>query len=385
MRLEEIALGHLKRRKGKAFLCVLGLALGVAVFVAMAAILRLMEREVAESIDRYGANILVAPRSEDLSLTYGGISVGGVTYRMRDLPEGAVRAIRGIEDAKSLSAVAPKLLGAVEVQGRKVLLVGVLFDQELRMKPWWELEGRRPARPEEVLVGRRVAESLDLRPGSEVAVQGRSLRVAGVLQETGSTEDDLIYAELSLVQELLHQRGRLSLIEVSALCTSCPVEEIARQIAEVLPDAKVTPLRQAVKGREVTVQRLAGFALVISAVVVLVGALMTAITMISSVNERTREIGILRAIGYRKVHVMRLILVEAVAIGAAGGILGYLGGLGIARLALPLVGQPGVGIAWDPLMAVVALLATTLIGALAGLYPALRAARLDPAEALRFI
>ncbi|MDI3281526.1 MAG: ABC transporter permease, partial [Bacillota bacterium] len=325
MRLEEIALGHLKRRKGKAILCVLGLALGVAVFTAMTVILQVMEREVAESIDRYGANILVVPRSEDLSLTYGGISVGGVTYRVRDLPEGAVRAIWSIKNAESLSAVAPKLLGAVEVKGRRVLLVGVLFDQELRMKPWWELEGHRPAQPEEVLVGWRVAEGLGLRPGSELIVQGRLLRVAAVLRETGSTEDDLIYAGLALVQELLHQRGRLSLIEVSALCTSCPIEEIAQQIAAALPDAKVTPLRQAVKGREATVQRLAGFALVISAVVVLVGALMTAVTMISSVNERTREIGILRAIGYRKVHVMRLILVEAVAIGAAGGALGYLG------------------------------------------------------------
>jgi putative ABC transport system permease protein len=108
--------------------------------------------------------------------------------------------------------------------------------------------------------------------------------------------------------------------------------------------------------------------------------------MMASVNERTREIGIFRAIGFRKIHIARIILLEALVVGFLAGFLGYLAGLGVSRLALPffLPGQ-GITIPWDMGVAVGATALSMLLGLTASVYPALRAARLDPAESLRAI
>ena len=137
-------------------------------------------------------------------------------------------------------------------------------------------------------------------PGSRLNILGQQFTVAAVLDPVGNQEDGLIYADLATVQELLGKPGRVSLIEVSALCSTCPIEEIVAQIGEKLPQARVTALAQVMKSREQTVEQLANFSLAISGVVLLVGGLVVLTTMMSNVNERTREIGIFRAVGFRR-------------------------------------------------------------------------------------
>jgi putative ABC transport system permease protein len=108
-----------------------------------------------------------------------------------------------------------------------------------------------------------------------------------------------------------------------------------------------------------------------------------AITMMSSVNERSREIGILRAIGYRKSHVMQIIILEAGIISSLGGAAGYLTGFGIGAAILPFLSDTGSRVAWSPMVPLVVLAVSVLVGLTAAIYPAYRATRLDPVEALR--
>jgi putative ABC transport system permease protein len=106
--------------------------------------------------------------------------------------------------------------------------------------------------------------------------------------------------------------------------------------------------------------------------------------MMSSVRERTREIGIFRAIGFRRSHVMHIILIEAGFLSAIAGVFGYLAGLGIAKLILPFFTESqGVKMPFDPVLAGAALVLAVIVGLLASAYPAVMAARLDPNEALR--
>jgi len=105
--------------------------------------------------------------------------------------------------------------------------------------------------------------------------------------------------------------------------------------------------------------------------------------MMGSVNERTREIGIFRAIGFRRGHVMQIILLEAMVVGLVGGMLGFLGGNGIAWAALPLVVKKGTFAGMNYSLGGAALLLSVALSLIASLYPAQKASTLDPSEALR--
>lgn len=365
-------------------LLVFGLAVGVATVVALTAITQTMQADVAHKLDEYGANILIVPRANDLSLSYGGVTVASTAFDVGELTLPDMDRIQTIKDARNISVVAPKLLGAVTLQERPVLVAGVRFVDELRLKQWWTVEtGREPAAAHEALAGVRLARELGLQPGSEVSVNGRTFRVAGLLAENGSQDDDILFVDLAEAQQAMSKPGGVSLVEVAALCTACPVEEMVRQIGEVLPQARVTALRQAVTLRMATVDQLARFALAVSAVVLIIGALVVLTTMLGAVAERRQEIGLFRALGFRQRHVVRVILLEAAVISLAGGLAGWLLGMGSAALLAPRVAGVTLPVVWSPLLAAGAVAGALLVGLLASLYPALYAARLDPTSALR--
>jgi putative ABC transport system permease protein len=122
----------------------------------------------------------------------------------------------------------------------------------------------------------------------------------------------------------------------------------------------------------------------ISSVVLLVGALLVLVTMMSSVRERTSEIGIFRAIGFRQSHVMGIIYWEALVLSGLAGLIGYFVGLGATQLALMLVTDGmGMAVPFEIWMLAGAMVLSGVVGLLASTYPAFMAARLDPSESLR--
>jgi putative ABC transport system permease protein len=203
-----------------------------------------------------------------------------------------------------------------------------------------------------------------------------------VLRPTGAQDDSLLIADLGAVQQVLHRPGELTMIEVAALYAGAPVERIAGEIAAALPGARVTALQEAVKSRAHAVAQFRRFSYAIVGVVIAIEALVVFLTVMGSVSERTHEIGVFRAIGFRRVHITRLILVEALIAGAVAGVLGYAAGMGTTYAVLPLVTH-GAEVVWAPLLGVTAVVLAIAIGGLASLYPALHAGKLDPTEALR--
>jgi len=107
------------------------------------------------------------------------------------------------------------------------------------------------------------------------------------------------------------------------------------------------------------------------------------VTMMGSVNERTREIGIFSAIGFRRSHIMKIILLEAAAVSLIAGVIGYLVGIGTTRVLLAFLTDQMPHFSLDPIVAVGAVFLAVVIGLLASLYPAMAASRMDPSEALR--
>ncbi|TAL16879.1 ABC transporter permease [bacterium] len=383
MRLTDIALLNLRRRKAKAAFLLTGLLIGVTTVVALLSITEAMSRNVNDKLERYGANILVLPKSETLSLTYGGISLGGVSFDMKELKEEDLAKIRTIENSANIAALGPTVLGVAELSGQKVLTAGVDFSVSHVLKPWWKLVGDIPAGAG-VVAGSEAARVFFLIPGETVKIAGKDLKVTGVLEPTGSQDDQLLFTDLKTAQEIFGKKGTVSLVEVAALCKDCPVSDMVNQIGRIIPDANVMAIQSVVKSRLETIEHLRRFSYGISAVVLFVGGLMVLVTMMGSVRERTAEIGVFRAIGFRKSHVMRIIFTESAIVSLLAGILGYPAGLAVTAVALPFFAPgEGAGVALDPVLALFAVSISLLLGLVASIYPAVAATRMDPNEALR--
>ena len=425
MRISTIAWANLRRRKGKALFLVAGISIGIATAVALLTLSRMIKDEIGAQLDQYGANIVVTPRSDQLALDYGGVQVTGVSFDVSQLKNEDAARVREIPYRNRIAVVAPKLLGAVEAEGRQVLLAGVDFTEELKLKRWWRLVGGRPQDESDLLVGYDAAEALSLvEPAAEdtsfavsptsaatvdvtstgahahhvaekmkyfrlvrdrLTLAGREYRVAGVITPTGGREDAMVFGELGSVQTLLGRPGQLSAIEVSALCQDCPVEDMVTQIGAALPNAKVSAVQQAVRARTETVGRLTRFAAVLSGVVLLIAALMIFTTMTGAVVERTKEIGVMRAVGFRRGHIIRGLMLEVVVVSTAGGLLGWLAGAMASWALLPYFSQTGLEFRVEPALALYAVLAALTVGALSSIYPTVRASKLDPSEAVRYV
>jgi putative ABC transport system permease protein len=383
MELFDIAWNNIRRRKGRVLLLVLGLTIGVTTVVALQAITRTLQADVGNKLDEFGANILIVPHSNSLSLSYGGLAVSSATFDLEELRDQDVAQVWTIPNARNISIVAPKLLSVAEVREQAVLVAGVDFESELRMKPWWQLDGSEPETEGQALAGSRVATLLDLSVGSPLQVGDQVFQVVAVLAENGQQDDDMLFVDLSAAQRALDRPGAISLVEVAALCTACPIDDMVAQIQAVLPQARVTALRQAVTLRMEMVGQLMRFSWALSAVVLVIGGLVVLTTMLGAVAERKQEIGVLRAIGFRRRHIIHIILTEATLVSLLGGTLGWLVGMGAAAALTPVVTQVDLPVSWDPLIALWAVSSALLVGVAASLYPAVRAARLDPTTALR--
>ena len=193
-----------------------------------------------------------------------------------------------------------------------------------------------------------------------------------------------MFSRLATAQSVLGKEGRVSMVEVAALCKDCPIDDMVGQLSGALPGAKVMAVRQVVQGRMDTLHQFQKFSFGVAGVVVLVGSLVVLVTMMGSVRERTEEIGIFRAVGFRRRHVMRIVILEAALISGLAGILGYWVGLGQAKVVVRFfAADRSVPIPLNPELALGALALALVVGLTASIYPAVFASRMDPNDALR--
>ncbi len=382
MKLYNITLSNLLRRKAKVVFVILGLFIGIGTIVTLLSITRSMSVSLEEKLDRFGANIVMVPKSDNLSLSYGDIQVGGVSYQLNEFDEQRIGNIHTIEAKRNLGAVAPKVLGAVRVKGKEVLIMGVDPNVEFDLKTWWNIQGNKPGE-QEVVIGAEAAKKLALQPGDTLELPGYSLTVAGVLMPTGSSEDHIIIGHLPAVQKILGKQGKITMVEIAAFCRDCPISDMVLQISEKFPGAKVTALRQAVMAKMQSIEMFKTFSYGISGLVVCIGSLLVFVTTMGSVNERTREIGIFRAIGFRQSHVLQIILLEAALVGLVGGFGGLLIGNIIARTVLPLLFPQMIFSGIDSFPAAIIVALSISLSIIASFQPARKGSRLDPSVALR--
>ena len=387
MRLTDIAFQNLRRRKMRSALLVISVVIGVAAIIFLYSTTQAMKEDVANKLDQYGSNILILPDTGE-AMTFGGITVEAPT-QVKELDMSLIPLMQTIKNKETLATIAPKLLVNTTINGQEILLLGVDFPQEFRLKKWWKVDGLSKSQlpsAGEVILGSDVALSLNLTLQQNVSIKGQDFKVAGIIQPTGSAENDqAVFMDLAVLQKLANRPNAISLIETAALCYTCPIEEVTQQLSDKLPGTKVTALKSTLESRDTTVNKFNLFARSVSLILFLASSLAITMTMKSSVKERTREIGILRAIGFRKRHIIQIVLTEAGLLSLLGGLLGYLLGMGSAVYFGSALVKAEVLIPWQSDLLVYAWGASLLIGLLGSLYPAWKAARLDPTESLRYM
>jgi putative ABC transport system permease protein len=300
---------------------------------------------------------------------------------MAEIEQKELVRLDSIKNARNIAAVGPMVMGAVHVADQPLLLAGVDFEATPILKPWWRINGQIPDHGS-VMAGSRAAKVLGLQTGDTLDIKGASLRISGVLKETGSQDDHLLFSRLGTAQTLLNKPEKLSMVEVAALCEACPIEDMVHQISGALPGARVMAIQQVVKGRMETLAHFKKFSYGISAVVILIGSLVVLVTLMGSVRERTQEIGIFRAVGFRRRHVMRIIFIEAAMVALLAGILGYALGTLTVKLGMTVI-KGSIVIPFNPTLALMAVGLALSVGLISSAYPAWMAARLDPSRALR--
>jgi putative ABC transport system permease protein len=385
MGIKDIAIKNLLRRKGKAAFVLAGLIIGVATVVAVISFADTMAKDINHKLEKYGANILIVPRTDNLALTYGGMTLGGVSFEMEPIRQSQLSNINTIKNAANVAAVGPITLGTVKIKNKGALLAGVDFSALGILKPWWKIEGSPPG-PNEVLVGSQAAKLLGMKQGDQFSINNQNMRVSSILSPTGSQDDQLLFTTLPTAQSVLDKPNQVSMVEVAALCNACPVDDMVGQISEKLPNAKVMAIQQVVKGRMETLSQFRKFSYGLSVVVVFIGGLVVLVTLMGSVKERTKEIGIFRAIGFRQGHIMRIIFIESGLVSIFAGVMGYAIGTGAIWAGLKIFGKhTDISIPFDPMLASSAVAMALIVGLIVSAYPAFMAARMDPNQALKTI
>ena len=391
MRLHTLVLKDISRRKTKLGLAVLSVVIAAAAIVAVVTTFSAATQGLYEESNKFGANIIVRPEVTTIPLVAGSTSIGSLSTGENYIEESEIPKIYTIKNNTNLAVVAPRLYGIAKLGNSSVVVMGVDPEKEIKLKSWWNIQGHwmtaQTAEKTEVMVGSDIAGPLGLKEGSPVTLSQGNVSldalVAGVIERTGGNEDGYVILPLSASQHLLSKEGKVSSLEVRALCNNCPVEEMSLQIEEIFPGLEARPMSQIVKTEMAVVEHTQSSAMAVSIITLLVSMLTVASTMLASVNEKLKEIGIMRAVGASNTQVVFMLFFEGAIIGVTGGSIGFVIGTVASYIAAPVLVSVTPPPMWE-LWPVVAGMCI-LTGMVASVIPAKRALGIDPAEVLRSV
>jgi putative ABC transport system permease protein len=369
--LVRIALINITRRRLRTGLTVCGIAVGIAAFVTLVGFSESFEREWLHLYQSEGTDLAVVQKTF-LNTT--------VDERVGD----RIRALAAVAEAS------PIVINLMDLTPEVNALVYGLPEDSYEMAPLRVLEGRKfRGEAPEAMLGEVLAGNLGKKTGDTMEIQGASFRVVGVFRGGSALETGAAMMPIGQLQNLADLHGKVTAFHVRLRPAPAGLteEQYLRQ-ARAAIEAAVPGLKAVPAGERAHNNQFVSFARSIawgtSLIALLAGALGIANTMAMAVFERTREIGILRALGWRRWRVILLIELEAAALGSIGGVVGLVAGWGALRglASLPMTANIGdASISWPH--AAKALAMAVGIGLAAGALPAWRAARLSPVEALR--
>jgi len=392
-----IAVRSIRYRKVRSWLTILGIVIGISAIVSLISLGQGMQNTIETEFEKMGSDkITIMPGGEGTTMM--GAFMGGLNNE----DVGVVENVVGVD------YTLPMLMETTTVRSRdqqRILSVtGVPFDEGDRLYDdvlyqFDPEDGRRLNKNDKykVLIGYGFSDYLfekKILPGNKIEINDVEFEVVGVAPEIGNRADDSsILMPLDIAREVFNTPDKVNMIMVDVK-DGLDVERVAENIRRKLESSRDAEDFQVFSAQQMLEQ--IGFIMdVLNLVVVgiasislIVGGIGIMNTMYVSVVERTREIGIMKAIGARNEHILMIFLIESSLLGLIGGIIGCLVGAGVAK-SVEIAGATGASIQLlsahlSPELFIGAMIFSILAGGLSGLWPARAAAKLNPVDALRY-
>jgi putative ABC transport system permease protein len=359
----------LTRRRTRTTLTLLGISIGIAAVVALVGLSRGLNKSWATGMRARGTDVVVSNMTSSLVPKPFSASVRD---RITHLPH--------------IAATCALLVDLMSVENTEMIMVS---GREWGGFTWGNLKlisGRMPndAHEKAVVLGRTAADVLKKKVGDPIQIETAELKVVGIVDGNAWVENGSVILSLPLLQEITGDQDRINVIDVRLTSgTSRPdVQRLCDQINQLVPEARAIVASENLNQSEIS--RIVGaMSWSTSLLAVLVGVLGVMNTMLMNVFERTPEICVLLALGWKRRRIVELVLWESAILGLLGGIVGVvIGVLGVRLLgATPSIRgllEPDIGIR---LLAVSVAIAI-VVGVVSGLYPAWRSSRVTPSQAL---
>ncbi len=369
-----MVLKNLLRRKGRTLLTILGIGIGVAAIIALGALADGIDEGYSSVLSGSQADLVLSdPDAMDLTLSTVDEEIGDELVTMPEVASasGMLQGIVQTEESPYFF-----IFGYPEdsfVLGRFQIIEGAsLYSREADM-----------AQGTPLILGSVAAESLNKEVGDTIRLTGSSYRIVGIYQTGDALEEGGAVLRLVDAQALLGKQRKVSVFYIQ-LNERASVERLEARVERRWPRLGISTAEE-LADRQITGDSMRGFMWAIAALAIVIGGVGMMNAQLMSVFERTREIGVLRAVGWRSIRVLLMILGESIAVGLLGGLVGV--GLGYLFLSATSDFMSMFGASTStvrPGLLVQAFIVVGILGLVGGVYPAWRASRMQPVEALRY-
>ncbi|HEX7533414.1 MAG TPA: ABC transporter permease [Methyloceanibacter sp.] len=365
----QLAFRNLKRRPARSILTVLGVAVAVGSFITLYGLSRSVAENVQQSFEERGTDLTV--RRRGIAEPFGGTMPQSLTLEIAKIP--------GVTD------VSGQLLSFAATDNDDHVIAFGWADDSFYWRSVPLAEGRIPSPGERkvALIGKDIARTLDKHLGDDVTLLGDRFHIVGITNYTSVINRNAVIVGLADLQEVTFRTGAVTYISVKLAHPEDKAESdrIAASI-EALGQLTATKSDSTMKNDSL-VGLLSAVSSSMAWVALLMGVLMVLNTLLMAVLERTREIGILSAIGWSKERIMGALMIEGFLLSAVGSVVGVALGMAGSRLlsAVPAIGRY-IAVRPTPGLILATAVAAIALGILGSFYPAFMATRASPAEAL---
>ncbi|TDT57259.1 ABC transporter permease [Fonticella tunisiensis] len=420
--LKRVVFKSIKNRKNRILVAVLAVVMGASMISILLNISLDLNGKMAKELRAFGANLVILP-DENRETNWQLISMD------------EVNELNNSNISANIYGFAPYIYSVGKIKEQNVVIVGGNYENIKKISPWWKVEGSwndDSSSESTIMIGAKVAAQLGYRIGDDVVLnirkesykkqtevkdsnqtqvdattsasqnangdaskrwplnilsgidngeyEPKKFRLVGIVS-TGGSEDNQVFIKLNEAQKLFNRESQVNLIQVSVLTNKNPIDKVASQIEKQIPGTRARVLSQISKA-EGNIQGKILFLMILVTILTLVGSGLSVMsTMTTTVLERRKEVGMMKAIGAENKKIAEIFYLEASAIGLAGGAIGYILGFLMAQV----IGKSvfNTFISFHVTVIPITLIITVLLVLISSKIPVGQAIKIDPVVTLR--